>query len=238
MPPMDKPLTVVSAAVPRDAVEALLDMLAEQGWNVSSWEDAARADGRVDLFLEDPSAADAASRALEADGLAVGLTLHPTVAALPVEDWAESWKRFFHVQHVSTRVVIRPSWEPYAAKPGECVIDLDPGMSFGTGHHETTRACLIFLDQLAAECAARSVLDAGCGSGILALAARKLGFGRVAAFDNDPDAVEIARANAAVNGVTDIAWQVCELAACAQTADVVVANILAPVLIQMMMNAH
>ena len=232
MPPMDKPLTVVSAAVPRGSIEALLEALFEQEWNVSSWEDVARDDGRVDLFLEDPSAADAASRALEADGLAVGLTLHPTVAALPIEDWAESWKRFFHVQHVSERVVIRPSWEPYTAKPGECVIDLDPGMSFGTGHHETTRACLIFLDQLAAECAARSVLDAGCGSGILALAARKLGFGRVAAFDNDPDAVEIARANAAVNGVTDIAWQVCDLAACAQTADVVVANILAPVLIQ------
>ena len=100
---MDKPLTVVSAAVPRGSIEALLEALFEQEWNVSSWEDVARDDGRVDLFLEDPSAADAASRALEADGLAVGLTLHPTVAALPIEDWAESWKRFFHVQHVSER---------------------------------------------------------------------------------------------------------------------------------------
>jgi len=229
---MNNPLTVVSAAVPRGAIEALLEALFEQGWNVSSWEDVARAEGRVDLFLEDPSATDAASRALEADGLAVGLTLHPTVAALPVEDWAESWKRFFHVQHVSERVVIRPSWEPYAAKPGECVIDLDPGMSFGTGHHETTRACLLFLDQLSAADAGRSVLDAGCGSGILALAARKLGFSPVTAFDNDPDAVAIARENAGLNGVTDIAWHVGDVATAALTADVVVANILASVLIQ------
>jgi len=232
MAPSSNPLTVVSATVPRDVVATLLDALAEQGLACAAWEDAACATGRVDVFLDDPSAVDATSRTIEAAAQELGQAVHPTVAALPAQDWAESWKRFFHVQHVSARVVIRPSWEPYTAAPGDCVIDLDPGMSFGTGHHETTRACLLFLDQLSAADAGRSVLDAGCGSGILALAARKLGFKPVTAFDNDPDAVAIARENAGLNGVTDIAWHMGDVATAALTADVVVANILASVLIQ------
>jgi ribosomal protein L11 methyltransferase len=229
---MQKNLTVVSAVAPRAALETLLDLLAAQEWNAAAWEDAARSDGRVDVFLTDPAAADGARGALEAAGAALGLALRPTVAALPAEDWAESWKRFFHVMRVSERVVIRPSWEACASRPGDCVIVLDPGMSFGTGHHETTRACLMFLDQLAAEDAGRSVVDAGCGSGILALAARKLGFTPVAAYDNDAEAVAIARANAAANDVGDIAWRVCDLADATDAADVVIANILAPVLVR------
>ena len=227
-----QPLTVVSADVPRDVSDALLDALGEQGFAPVSWDDVERAGSCVSLFLEDATAADDTCHALAAVGRTLGLELRPTVATLPPQDWAESWKRFFRVEHVGARVVVRPPWEPYQPRPGECVIDLDPGMSFGTGRHGTTQACLAFLDRMAAADAARSVLDMGCGSGILAIAARKLGFVRVAGFDSDADAVTNAQENAARNGVDDIAWQVCDLAANAAAADVVVANILAPVLIE------
>jgi ribosomal protein L11 methyltransferase len=223
-------LTVVSAEVPRAAVDALIEALAEVEVSASSWDDIESVNSRLSSFL--PVAADAPGtcQAFVDAGRALGLDLHPAVATLPEQDWAESWKRFFRVQRVSERIVIRPTWEPYEPQPGDCVVDLDPGMSFGTGNHATTQACLVFLDQLAAADSARSVLDMGCGSGILAIAARKLGFAEVAAFDNDPDAVAIARENAADNGV-GVVFEVCDLVQNTRQADVVVANILAPVLI-------
>jgi ribosomal protein L11 methyltransferase len=223
-------LKVVSAEVPRAVSDALLDALAEQGQSPAAWDDVERNVSRIDLYRTDDAAAAAASRALTDAGAAFGLSLRPVVTPLPEQDWAESWKRFFHVLRVSDRVVIRPTWEPYAAAPGECVVTLDPGMSFGTGSHGTTRACLVYLDRLAAEDADRRVLDMGCGSGILAIAARKLGFREVSGFDVDPDAVDIARENAGANGVT-VRFDPCDLAQNTRQAEVVVANILAPVLI-------
>ncbi|MEI8242408.1 MAG: 50S ribosomal protein L11 methyltransferase [bacterium] len=225
------PLTVVSVMVSRDAVDPLIEALAEREICASSWDDVECAQSRLSIFLPAAAAVADTCHALVAAGHAMGLTLTPAVELLPEQDWAESWKRFFRVQRVSERIVIRPTWEPYEPLPGDCVVDLDPGMSFGTGNHATTQACLVFLDQLAAADACRSVLDMGCGSGILAIAARKLGFVEVAAFDNDPDAVAIARENAADNG-TGVVFEVCDLAQNTRRADVVVANILAPVLIE------
>jgi ribosomal protein L11 methyltransferase len=226
-----QPVTVVSAEVPPAQIEALLDGLAAAELSPTAYEDALLGTSRVEIYLTDPAEAPAAADALTAAGRACGLDLHPATRLLPVQDWAESWKRFFHVERVSERVVVRPTWEPYAARPGECVIDIDPGMSFGTGQHGTTRACLGFLDLLASRNPRRSMLDMGCGSGILAIAAFMLGFTPVHAFDNDPDAVAIARENAALNQA-DIAFATCDLAANQVQADVVAANILAPVLIQ------
>ncbi len=157
------------------------------------------------------------------------------VKLLPREDWAESWKRFFHVDKVSNRVWICPSWETCTPAPGDVVVEIDPGMSFGTGQHATTRGCITFLDDLARDAHALSVLDAGCGSGILAIAAAKLGYGRIVAFDNDASSVAIARENAAHNGVAErIAYYTVDVNAMPSwdPADVVVANILAPVLIE------
>jgi ribosomal protein L11 methyltransferase len=223
-------LTVVSAEVPRETVEALIETLADAGCCASSWDDVESANSRLSIFLQAAADAPLARQALVDAGRALALDLQPAVATLPEQDWAESWKRFFRVQRVSERIVIRPTWEPYEPQPGDCVVDLDPGMSFGTGNHGTTQACLVFLDQLAVVDTDRSVLDMGCGSGILAIAARKLGFAEVAAFDNDPDAVAIARENAADNGV-GVVFEVCDLAQNTRQADIVVANILAPVLI-------
>ena len=115
------------------------------------------------------------------------------------EDWAHAWKEFFQVEHVGRRIVIRPTWRDYTAAPGEVVIDLDPGMAFGTGQHETTRLCLAALDELLRP--GDRVLDLGCGSGILAVAAAKLGAAAVVAVDIEDVAIEATQENAVRNGV-------------------------------------
>lgn len=113
------------------------------------------------------------------------------------EDWANAWKDFFHVTHIGQRIVIRPSWRSYEPTPDEIVLTLDPGMAFGTGLHPTTRLCLELLEQ--GMQAGMRVLDVGTGSGILALAAAKLGAAHVDAIDNSSVASESATANAAMN---------------------------------------
>lgn len=115
------------------------------------------------------------------------------------EDWAQSWKQFFQVEHVGSRLVIRPTWREYSPRADEVVLDLDPGMAFGTGQHATTRLCLVALEELIRP--GMDVLDLGCGSGILSLAAAKLGARSVLGLDIEPVAVEATRANALLNAV-------------------------------------
>jgi ribosomal protein L11 methyltransferase len=113
-------------------------------------------------------------------------------------EWMESWKSHFSVLHMG-RIVICPSWMEYEAKPGEVVIGMDPGMAFGTGHHPTTHMCLTELEKLVTP--GMRVLDVGTGSGILTVAAAKLGASHVLALDNDPLAIKAARANVKANGL-------------------------------------
>ncbi|HLY30831.1 MAG TPA: 50S ribosomal protein L11 methyltransferase [Ktedonobacterales bacterium] len=115
------------------------------------------------------------------------------------EDWANSWKEFYHPLRLGRRVVIRPSWREYAPQPDDVVVELDPGMAFGTGLHPTTRNCVLLLEEAVTPGA--SVLDVGTGSGILAIAALKLGASHALALDVSDVAVETARENAAINGV-------------------------------------
>ena len=227
-----KDVTVVSATLPSaEAADTLLELLDADAFTPTVWEDVETQAARLDVFLEDASSAPGVAQAVRAAAAIAGFEVSPTVEALPAADWAEAWKRFFHVERVSPRIVIRPSWEAYAAAPGEAVLTLDPGMSFGTGKHPTTRACLQLLDALAAGDLSRPVLDMGCGSGILAIAARKLGFTHVRGFDYDPDAVAVARANAAANGL-DIPFEARDLASNLDQGALVLANILGPVLIE------
>ena len=114
-------------------------------------------------------------------------------------NWEEEWKRFYEIQHVGEHFVIRPSWLEYAAQPDELVIDLDPGAAFGTGQHETTRLCLAALERWQADNG--SVLDLGCGSGILAIGAALLGATEVLALDIDPDVIAVSVENSEANGV-------------------------------------
>ena len=116
-------------------------------------------------------------------------------------DWAEEWKRFYHPFRVG-RLLVQPSWEAAAdVRPDDLVITLDPGRAFGTGQHETTRLCLAALDGVVRP--GDAVLDVGTGSGILALAAARLGASRVDAIDTDPVAVAVTSENAGRNGFAD-----------------------------------
>ncbi len=117
------------------------------------------------------------------------------------EDWANAWKDYYHVTHIGQRLVIRPSWREYLPENNEVVLELDPGMAFGTGLHPTTRMCLEQIEQRMRP--DMHVLDVGTGSGILALAAAKLGAANVHCIDNSSVAVESAVANAEINHMSD-----------------------------------
>jgi ribosomal protein L11 methyltransferase len=125
----------------------------------------------------------------------------PLVRELREEEWAEAWKAHYEPQHIGRRLVVCPSWQTYASD-GEVVITLDPGMAFGTGLHPTTRMCLEALEEHLSRGA--EVLDLGTGSGILAIAAAKLGASAVLALDTDPLAVRIAKENVLANGVREM----------------------------------
>jgi ribosomal protein L11 methyltransferase len=153
------------------------------------------------------------------------------VAEVPDEDWSEGWKRDFRALDVG-RVRVRPSWIDAPPPPGAVEVVLDPGMAFGTGSHPTTSLCLGALSELLTARPGASVLDVGTGSGLLAIAARKLGAGRVTANDVDPVAVEVARENARRNGAAlEVSGTTVDRLAGA--FDVVVANILANVLVEL-----
>ncbi|HZV82050.1 MAG TPA: 50S ribosomal protein L11 methyltransferase [Geobacteraceae bacterium] len=163
----------------------------------------------------------------------------PTVTELHQEDWANSWKANFKPTRIGTRLVMKPSWEEYAPLDGDIVLELDPGMAFGTGTHGTTRLCLEAVEKLVCEDGAfghgnATVLDVGCGSGVLAIAAALFGAEAVTAIDIDPVAVDVTAENAAVNGVTDrVRASVTPLAELDGEYAIVLANILAEDLVRM-----
>jgi ribosomal protein L11 methyltransferase len=124
-----------------------------------------------------------------------------TITKLRRENWAESWKRHFPPIEIGQDLLIKPGWSRRRARKNQAVVVLDPGLSFGTGQHPTTAFCLRELARCGKKEAGRSFLDMGTGSGILAIAAAKLGYAPVQAIDFDPEAVRVARANARANGV-------------------------------------
>jgi len=137
---------------------------------------------------------------------ACGLSVGPgriTLTRIPRRDWAEAWKRHFKPIEIGTKLLLRPSWSNRRPRKGQALVLLDPGLSFGTGQHPTTRFCL---QQTVIRRDARkpqAFLDLGTGSGILALAAARVGYDPVDALDCDPEAVRVARANARLNGLSN-----------------------------------
>jgi ribosomal protein L11 methyltransferase len=155
------------------------------------------------------------------------------MAERPEEDWASAWREHFQVVRIGRRFVVRPTWREYEPKDDDVVIDLDPGMAFGTGLHPTTELCLRWLETFPV--AGSRVLDAGAGSGILSLAAAKLGAVSIDAVEIDPVAVKALRANVALNGFDSTITCHCgDVAAGVPSPDgydLVLANILSRVLV-------
>lgn len=125
------------------------------------------------------------------------------IRRVPPQNWSESWKRHFQPIELGSRLLVKPTWSKRRPRSGQQVVMLDPGMSFGTGQHATTHFCLAQLVACRNLRQSQSLLDAGTGSGILAIAAAKLGYAPVQAFDFDPDCVRIAWENAVMNNVAD-----------------------------------
>jgi ribosomal protein L11 methyltransferase len=151
----------------------------------------------------------------------------------PACDWNERWKELFKPFEIAKGFVIVPSWEEYKARPGDRIVHLDPGMAFGTGLHETTRLCAdALLTHIGTANSRPSVLDVGTGSGILAIMARLLGAGTVAAVDNDPDALTVARENFVKNACPDI-FVADDIGQREDRFDIVIANILLPTLLSL-----
>ncbi|WP_133014771.1 50S ribosomal protein L11 methyltransferase [Clostridium cuniculi] len=145
------------------------------------------------------------------------------------EDWANTWKQYYKPSKVGEKIVVKPIWEEYEAKDGELVVDLDPGMAFGTGTHETTRMCIQALERYVKE--ESTVFDVGCGSGILAIAAAKLGSKLAVGVDLDPVAVESSIENVGYNNLNNIEILHGNLVEVIDgKADIVVANILAEII--------
>ncbi len=160
-------------------------------------------------------------------------TLEITVCDLPEEDWQSGWKQYYKPIHVNNLVVV-PLWEDYEAQAGETIMKIDPGMAFGTGAHETTRLCLKALTKL--DLSGKTLLDVGCGSGILSIGGVLLGADSAFGCDIDQLAVEVAKRNAELNGLKErTAYAAGDLLSVVDGQyPIVVANIVADVILMLL----
>ncbi|MEA5065555.1 MAG: 50S ribosomal protein L11 methyltransferase, partial [Eubacteriales bacterium] len=155
------------------------------------------------------------------------------VKTLDDEDWAENWKRQYKPFRLGEHMVIKPGWCAYEAQPGDKIIEIDPGLAFGTGTHETTALCVALVEQYVKP--GDRVIDVGTGTGILAIAAARSGAAAVLASDIDPMAVKVAAENVRVNGLAHVieARPGNLLEAVDEVCDVLTANIIADVIVQL-----
>lgn len=239
-PPL-RGVAVVTSPEAEDAVGAVLEAITGVTPGVHLDLPTQRLTVSAFLGLADPEVAPLRARLRAA---LAGLPDHgidpaPATIAIrkvPPRDWAESWKRHFRPMEVGPRLLVKPTWSRRRPRAGQAVLLIDPGLSFGTGQHATTRFCLSEVVRLQAPGSAPSLLDAGMGSGILALAAAAVGYGRVEGFDFDPDCVRIARENAALNGLEDrVTLRQADVtrlpARAARTFDIVCANLMHDLLV-------
>lgn len=153
------------------------------------------------------------------------------------EDWSNAWKKYYHPVQVGEHLVVCPSWEAYDRQPDDVVLTLNPGMAFGTGTHDTTRLCMELLEKYITP--QDTVLDVGCGSGILAITAALLGANKIIGCDIDEVAVKVAGENAALNGVQDrISFHQGDLTSQVEGSfQIICANIVADVIIRLSEDA-
>lgn len=166
---------------------------------------------------------------------ASGITYTLELDGVSEEEWADSWKKYYKPIKTGKKIVIVPVWEKYDAKDGEITVLMDPGMAFGTGTHETTRLCASLLEKYVKP--GCRMLDVGCGSGILAICASKLGAAECFACDIDPVSVKVAKENAELNNTPNVTCRVSDLLKSVDKADggynVTTANIVADVIIRL-----
>lgn len=201
-------LTVTTAPEAEDAVAELL--LRTTSESPITTFDRIRGISRVVAYMKDAGFLTAVRRrelraglrAIQDCGLDIGAA-RISWARVKAIDWKESWKRHFQPISVGRTLLVRPSWSRKKPGKGQKELVLDPGLSFGTGQHPTTGFCLKEIVRLRPRSGSAALLDVGTGSGILALAAAKVGFAPVRAFDFDPEAVAVARQNAIDNGLED-----------------------------------
>jgi len=217
------------------------DYIAEGAWDYSGLEQQ-EATGIVTVKAYLPADGELANRMqeltrrIEAMQAAAGESCGPceiSSATVCDEDWADNWKAYFHTEKVGALLVVRPAWEEYEASPDDIVISLDPGAAFGTGTHPTTAMCLRELELLVR--GGMRVFDVGTGSGVLAIAAAKLGAGQVVAMDYDGTAVKFAEENIQRNGLDGIIslGQGDLLAGFEGKADLICANLIADLVIRL-----
>jgi ribosomal protein L11 methyltransferase len=248
--------TEITCTVPEPMAESLADFLLELTGNGVSIENrkvdtfnvndiAAEQFKSVKGYLRDHELLEEILTQLESYLLSAGPSfpgfsyVAPTVTILKEEDWANSWKVNFKPTRIGKRLVMKPSWESFTPEDGDIVLELDPGMAFGTGTHATTRLCLEALENILTEEASAPIgktalLDVGCGSGVLGIAAALYGVEEVTCIDIDPVAVKVTRENAAINSVAQVLTaSETPLAAVEGVYRIVIANILAEDLVKM-----
>lgn len=233
-------ISVTTSAEAEEAVAEKLSGLFSQP--ASAYTDAETGATTVSVYCRGRIRLPPAQRAELRAGLerikTCGLDVEPariSIRRIRHENWAESWKRHFKPIEISGALLIKPSWSGRHPRKGQAVVVLDPGLSFGTGQHPTTAFCLQQLVKHRKRGQAQSFLDIGTGSGILAIAAAKLGYAPVHALDFDPEAVRIARANARANRVRGrisfTRQDVSQLPfRCARRYDLICANLISTVL--------
>ena len=232
-------LLEISVRTDGEAAEAVSELFNRLGQGGAVIEESPQGELRlvvVRVYLPDDERL-AERRAAIEEGLWHLSQIYPIPSAefreLREDDWANAWKAFHPVQRVGERIVLKPTWREYEPQPHELVVELDPGMAFGTGQHPSTRMCLLAVERHVRQ--AMRVIDVGVGSGILAILAARLGAGEVFACDVDPLAVSAARENVALNRVAACVrvesgslgdWELD-----AGSWDLILMNILAPVIV-------
>ena len=217
-------------------IEDLSDLLGDSPYGevLPELSEADRDTAAVSVFLPaDRSLSEAATFVRERLA-AVGVEATLSTEGIREEDWAETWKRYYHPIPFG-RLTVVPAWEEYTPRPDELILRMDPGTAFGTATHETTHMMIELLTEQIT--GGERVLDVGCGSGILAMAARLLGAATADAYDLDPEAVRVAKKNIADSGLTGVRAAVSDLLASVEKEngayDVIVANIVADILLRL-----
>ena len=224
-----------------DSPEITTELLTALGFHFSSWIDKEEAKLAYHTIYSETEgdeeiAADTVKDLID-DWETFGVNIEEIETfSIKREDWSEVWKKYFDIQHITDTIVIKPSWLDYEPKEGQVVVEIDPGMSFGTGKHATTAFCLRMLEKLQNDNSINNLLDAGVGSGILSIAASHFGYKNIHAFDIDEMAVQIAEENLKINNVdmSNITLRTCDLSDYNNEGakfDLVIANILGHILL-------